>query len=167
MFSFLKPKVAAEQLGVVLVNDYVLRHYNLRDVDHVREREFAREHGIDEKSFQHESLYVRLFLIDFIVTMALGSTPERKRVLDAFYARLTERVKSDVVAREQIDKRFPRYKSAVDSPHPEHGIVGSLGEAFAESCGVPHDPFLMTWLGGIYGIYSSNIGSLVRGVRIR
>jgi hypothetical protein len=83
-----------------------------------------------------EMQYLRFFLVDFIVSMTLGRSPNKTLVLESFQAALRQKLGAGPAAMqfwENLKIRLPRYAEAAKEPH-ENGAPWTIGKAFSQFC---------------------------------
>ena len=98
--------------------------------------ELAGHLGLDLGLLQSELMFLRAFVVDFVIAMTLGQTPMRRAILMRFYhhwERLDQEVGSGLM--DDLQDRLTLYGEAVGSSvKGDTGLSGLVGGAFAQCC---------------------------------
>lgn len=124
----------------------------------------------DRESVMGEIFFLRIFAVDFTLSMALGNnSPEKNEILDIYYAFLQEMSKEhitgDEVFMKELKHRLNIYTEAVKTPHPE-GPAWTVGEAFSELCGSRMNIVVIMLGSIIFGTTSKSVSDTVNSIRI-
>lgn len=111
-------------------------------------------HDFDQYPIYKELYYLRLFCVDFGVSLHYGSdSPIKNEILDIFYEIVHNAVSDDEngrVFKNEANIRLVRYAEAVKNPinaspgKNEQNIFYTLGKYFNEFCNIPLDIRFMT-----------------------
>jgi hypothetical protein len=181
MFSFLKPKLSGAELGGKLAQ--ILRES--RNTGFPKSKElFPSEAQIETEAVLNEWLHLEIFSVDFSTFLALGNTPQKTAVLDAFWANIKDWLQKESVA--SLPERFvvagggPRtlsaenaefsyvrllrrmrdYSAAINSPR-KLGENYSVAAIFTGHCGT----FDASHVVGVSSYFSSHKIGVVKLIR--
>ena len=141
MFGFLKKRVPARELGVVLARLAI-------DTSNIEQMVAEMQKGSEfDDSLMDESLFLQLFMVDYAASEILGPrSQEKQEALDAFYnqlAMLTRKIDGMKAGEgtsffSTFQQRISIYAKAVNTPH-RNGPAWNVGKEFAHLCGREKD----------------------------
>ena len=168
MFGFLRPKAPAAQVGHKLLSLIYEQDAGI----------FAREHSIAQSVAANPNwnaqLVRELFLLglsaaDLGTYLALGNTPVKIEVMNAFYSHFEEKAKTDVGAKrflESVKERQLLYEDTTKMSGSLEVALRYVGMAFAKCCGQTGEPALVMVGAGFWSVTVRMARKYVEGFRV-